>query len=303
MASVVPSATAALAKMASERRTTSIHIEDHRVDDGSQSHSEDERDDRRESQQRRRPSAPARTNTNTSLVRTRPPSPTRPASAAPEKRRLFKRLIVCCDGTWLDSNSGAEKKPDPPSNVTRLARAINSYSRDGISQIVFYQNGVGSTGTAGNKIIGGATGDGLAGNVREAYSFLSYNYVEGDEIFLIGFSRGAFTARSIGGLIGHMGILTKAGVGSLPVIYKDFAHRYDGSYRTPQRDVPFPNKPPADSPEYPRELQRRGLTVLGVRIRAIACFDTVGSLGGVSLPMLSLSNLTCSIQAFRDSVG
>lgn len=134
-------------------------------------------------------------------------------------------------------------------------------------------------GTVTNKVIGGATGEGLAENVREAYSFIANNYNLGDEIFLIGFSRGAFTARSVGGLIGNFGVLTKAGLASFPIIYKDFSHRHERGYRSPMRDVPFPNKPSARSPEYGRELERRKLTTLGVRIKAIGVFDTVGSLG------------------------
>lgn len=209
----------------------------------------------------------------TSLVRVPPPGqPT---------EDTFKRLVVCCDGTWLDSNSGLDKdgKLIPPSNVTRLIRAIRSRNTVGVSQIVYYQAGVGSTGTTSNKIIGGAVGAGLADNVREAYAFIANNYDEGDEIFLIGFSRGAFTARSVGGLIGHMGVLTKEGMGSFAIIYKDWAHRFDRNYRSPSRDLPFPNKPSARSPAYAEELEHANLTTLGVRIRAIGVFDTVGSLG------------------------
>ncbi|KAB8356667.1 hypothetical protein FH972_024244 [Carpinus fangiana] len=167
----------------------------------------------------------------------------------------------------------------PPSNVTRITRAIKSQSADGIQQIVYYQAGVGSTGTLTNKIIGGATGAGLADNVREAYSFLANNYNEGDEIFLVGFSRGAFTARSVGGLIGNIGLLTKAGLPYFPIIYKDWAHRNTRSYRSPQPDLPFRNKPSMRDPMYVKRLEEKRLTTLGVRIRAIAVWDTVGSLG------------------------
>jgi len=153
--------------------------------------------------------------------------------------RSFKRLIVCCDGrklcakkatfeltiatgTWLDSASDRlqDGKIDPPSNVTRLTRAIRSQSSDGIPQIVYYQAGVGTSGDIVNRVTGGATGQGVAENVREAYGFIANNYAKGDEIFLIGFSRGAFTARSVGGLIGAIGALTKEGMASFPIIYK-----------------------------------------------------------------------------------
>lgn len=86
----------------------------------------------------------------------------------------------------------------PPSNVTRITRAIRSISSEGIQQIVYYQAGVGSFGTRSDRTIQGISGYGLAEHVREAYTFIANNYNNGDEIFLIGFSRGAFTARSVG---------------------------------------------------------------------------------------------------------
>lgn len=117
----------------------------------------------------------------------------------------------------MDSDNGLQDgKLVPPSNVTRLTRAIRSTSSEGISQIVYYQSGVGSTGTLGNKVFGGGLGLGVAENVREAYAFIANNYAVGDEIFLLGFSRGAFTARSIGGLIGAIGVLTRKGMEAFP---------------------------------------------------------------------------------------
>lgn len=114
----------------------------------------------------------------------------------------------------------------PPSNVTRLTHAIRSFSGEGIQQIVYYQAGVGSTGILFNRFVGGSIGAGLADNVREAYAFICNNYFEGDEIFLIGFSRGAFTARSVAGLICNIGVLTKKGLPSFPVIYKVILHDF-----------------------------------------------------------------------------
>jgi uncharacterized protein (DUF2235 family) len=116
-------------------------------------------------------------------------------------------------------------------------------------------------------------------NVREAYSFIANNYERGDEIILIGFSRGAFTARTVGGLISSVGVLTKKGLSYLPEIYKDVLHSRDRRYRSKNPDIPFPNKPSASNPRYAEELQRRGLTKMNVTIKAIAVWDTVGSLG------------------------
>ncbi|KAL8713038.1 MAG: hypothetical protein Q9220_002898 [cf. Caloplaca sp. 1 TL-2023] len=194
--------------------------------------------------------------------------------------RSRKRLIVCCDGTWLDSTMGLmDKKLPIPSNVTRISHAIKAKSKDGVPQIVFYQPGVGSEGNIINKIIGGATAQGLSGNIRETYSFLANNYSNGDEIFLFGFSRGAFTARSVAGLIGGVGLLTKSGLPDLAEIFKDFQHRGDPNYRPANPDRPFPRKPSANDPRYRTTLEQEGMTRLGIRIKAIGVWDTVGSLG------------------------
>src|SRR5271170_5302953 len=118
-----------------------------------------------------------------------------------------KRLIVTCDGTWLDSDNGlVNGQKQPPSNVSRIGWAMKETSRDGIPQVVHYQAGVGSMGGPFSRAMGGATGSGLKENVREAYSYLAINWREGDELSLIGFSRGAFTARSVPGMIGSLGL-------------------------------------------------------------------------------------------------
>ena len=218
---------------------------------------------------------------------------------------MFKRLIVACDGTWLNSDDG-EKNGDLaiPSNVTRISRAIKSVSQDGIPQIVNYTSGVGTEGGPLYKLISGTTGKGLPENVREAYAFLANNYHHGDEIFLIGFSRGAFTARSIAGLIGEVGLLTKKGLNDLPEVYEDCQHRRDPNYVPKHPDIPFPRKPSANDPRYAEELERRGLTRLDIPIKAIAVWDTVGSLGIPRIGLLQragLQNKQSRATAFYDT--
>src|SRR5258707_778399 len=92
-----------------------------------------------------------------------------------------KRLALFLDGTWnaVDSNT----------NVWRMKALCAPISTDGKSQLVFYEIGV-------NGVIGGSTGKGLDENIRLAYEWLIENYRDGDEIFIFGFSRGAYTARS-----------------------------------------------------------------------------------------------------------
>lgn len=118
---------------------------------------------------------------------------------------MKKRLIVCCDGTW-------QKLTSPyPTNVVKITQAIKPSCSKGISQIVYYDEGVGSGNIAGkllakaDKILGGAFGIGIDNNIEDAYRFLSLNYEPGDQIYLFGFSRGAYTVRSLAGLIRSAG--------------------------------------------------------------------------------------------------
>ncbi|KAL4967118.1 T6SS phospholipase effector Tle1-like catalytic domain-containing protein [Aspergillus stella-maris] len=135
-----------------------------------------------------------------------------------------KRLIVCCDGTWQDATADTS---EPPSNVTRISRALSRIaivedngSRREIPQIMYYQKGVG-TGL-GDKYFGGVTGVGLSANVRAAYGFLADNYADGDKIYFFGFSRGAYTARAVAGLVCQWGLLTPRGMDNFATVYDDF---------------------------------------------------------------------------------
>ncbi|MEU6080102.1 DUF2235 domain-containing protein [Streptomyces sp. NPDC047108] len=113
---------------------------------------------------------------------------------------MAKRLIVCCDGTW--------NVADQPSrtNVTKVALSVRPHA-DGVEQRVYYRSGVGTR--RWERLRGGAFGMGLSGNVLDAYRFLVDAYEPGDELYLFGFSRGAFTARSLAGLVRNCGILRR----------------------------------------------------------------------------------------------
>ena len=117
----------------------------------------------------------------------------------------MKRLVVCCDGTW--------NKPDNETitNVEKIARTVQTDPRaaGGDYQLVYYVSGVGAGSYAADRLLGGAFGFGLEHNVIAGYRFLAQNYEPGDEIFIVGFSRGAYTARSVAGMVGRVGLLTK----------------------------------------------------------------------------------------------
>lgn len=116
----------------------------------------------------------------------------------------MKKLIFCFDGTWNDIKSTG----DGISNVAKFAAMLDNVDGNGNPQIIHYDTGVG-TGRRG-RLTEGATGKGVLENIREAYLFLCMNFVEGDEISVFGFSRGAFTARSFAGLIEKCGIMRRA---------------------------------------------------------------------------------------------
>ncbi len=116
----------------------------------------------------------------------------------------MRNLVICLDGTW--------NKPDQqdhgrqvPSNVVKMARAVDLSNQ---SQCIYYDTGVG-TGNFLDRIVGGITGRGISENIFQAFQWLIENYHKDDKLYLFGFSRGAYTARSLAGLIGVCGIPQK----------------------------------------------------------------------------------------------
>src|SRR5687768_14597466 len=108
----------------------------------------------------------------------------------------MKRLSIFLDGTWNDEGSAT--------NVHSLSQLVAAVGNDGIPQEKYYDSGVGTRWH--NKVTGGALGRGLSENVRQAYAWLLKKYEDGDEVYIFGFSRGAYTARSLGGLIAGCGL-------------------------------------------------------------------------------------------------
>ena len=108
-----------------------------------------------------------------------------------------KRIIYCADGTW--------EKASSDSNVIKIYRALASSA----AQLGFYDDGVGADGTPIEMLIGGAFGTGLFAKVKQGYRTIAQNYQAGDQIFLFGFSRGAYTARSLAGMIAICGLPTQ----------------------------------------------------------------------------------------------
>jgi uncharacterized protein (DUF2235 family) len=179
----------------------------------------------------------------------------------------MKRLIICCDGTWQRIYAGNL------TNVALTARAGASRDAQGRAQIVYYSAGVGAS-LSGLSLWQGMTGADLDDNLLDAWLFINLNYEPGDELYLFGFSRGAYTVRSLAGLLRKIGILRRAHVDKANDALDLYRARHIGAdspeterFRTahaiawPRLTTPF-TSPPVD---------------LGIRYLGV--WDTVGALG------------------------
>jgi T6SS, Phospholipase effector Tle1-like, catalytic domain len=196
-----------------------------------------------------------------------------------------KCIILLLDGTWNDADLGARD-----TNIVRLreiiARSLDAKSTltppsinplttnsnqklvtgrtfQDIEHYVFYERGVG-TGPLLDRIKGGSFGDGLAGNIRRAYKFLSFSYQPGDHIFIFGFSRGAYTARSLVGYIAAAGLLKRENC------TQELERKAWEYYRTAPND-----RMPGIWTELTPWVNDRD----ALKIDCLGVFDTVGALG------------------------
>lgn len=120
-------------------------------------------------------------------------------------------LVVCCDGTWNTAEQSDGGVPTP-TNVVRLFNLVSERDKDGVEQKKYYHPGVGTDGGIVSRALGGGIGLGLDRNIKSGYRWLCANYTKGDRIFLFGFSRGAYTARSLGGMATRFGLIDPAGL-------------------------------------------------------------------------------------------
>jgi hypothetical protein len=188
----------------------------------------------------------------------------------------MKRIIVCLDGTWNSADRSSN-----PTHIVRIRDALaSSAGSTRTFQRIYYDEGVGTADPI-DRFSGGFLGAGLGLNVRQAYKYLSRHYEPGDEIYLIGFSRGAFTARSVAGFIGACGLLKPDACTSE---MEQAAWEY---YRTPTKDRPIGD-----------ELKLRERCHNELTIKCIAVFDTVGTLG---IPNSALNWIGQSRFAFHDT--
>lgn len=134
--------------------------------------------------------------------------------------RPARRLVLFADGT---GNAFTKQE----SNVWRLYEALDRTKPD---QIAYYIKGVGTAGWAPLAALDGATGIGVPSNVRKLYRFLCWNWQPGDKIYIFGFSRGSFTARTLAALIGSQGLIP-AEIDGVPVAHEEMQRNTMAAWR------------------------------------------------------------------------
>jgi uncharacterized protein (DUF2235 family) len=169
-----------------------------------------------------------------------------------------KRIAIFLDGTWNTLNNNT--------NVWRL-KSLCAPNEPG--QIVYYSQGVGTR--FGEKVRGGVEGYGLDNEIIDAYTWLIQVFEAGDEIFLFGFSRGAYGARSLSGLISKCGVLKPGAPLSIEQLYARYHRRTEKTIRQLR----------ADGPSSYATLEERWVAgyCVPTNIKFVGVWDTVGSLG------------------------
>lgn len=163
---------------------------------------------------------------------------------------MAKKIVFCADGTWDD--------PDSKSNVCQLYESLESIPE---VQIPMYDSGVGTNDTPFDRWLGGAVGEGLFRKIKDGYSAISAQYAPGDQLYIFGFSRGAYTARSLAGMIAICG---------LPTVMTTDSRCLDMAFEAYRNEAQRPMLLSDLNATY--KMDNAQIELLGV-------WDTVGSLG------------------------
>jgi uncharacterized protein (DUF2235 family) len=187
-----------------------------------------------------------------------------------------KRLALFLDGTWntVDDNT----------NVWRLKCLCAARDAEDVNQLVYYDAGLGTQ--FGEKIRGGVFGSGLGKNLKDAYEWLIDKYNPGDDIFIFGFSRGAYTARSLAGFVAKCGLLRSGAPLSINQLYARYTRETEPTIWE------LPDKAASDLTFEERWMLKYSQRI---PIKFIAVWDTVGALG---VPLFSIQGISRSTFGF-----
>ena len=202
----------------------------------------------------------------------------------------MKKIILFSDGT---GNTGGGVN----SNVWRLYEAIDANDRD---QVTFYDDGVGTQENKYIRAVSSGTGVGVRGNVKDLYSFLLHQYEPGDQIYLFGFSRGAFTARVLSNLLFYCGIANAKdadGDRKSPQQIADLSERAMKAYEARAFCDPRQGKPAQFRQEYGRRDPLNVDQEPGwFPLHFVGVWDTVEAYG---LPVDEMTNALASLGCLK----
>jgi uncharacterized protein (DUF2235 family) len=166
----------------------------------------------------------------------------------------MKRIAIFADGTWNSPERGGA------TNVLRMTRAVKPQT-EAAKQVAFYDWGV---GTDRKKLMGGISGVGIDKNIMDCSRFIVHNYDPGDQLFFFGFSRGAYTVRSLAGFIRNCGLLQRPHANKIGDAFRLYRKRTKAS---------GPNESEA------RSFRRKYAVADITPIEFVGAWDTVGALG------------------------
>lgn len=186
-----------------------------------------------------------------------------------------KNIVFCADGTWNHPGEIEDGLP-ADTNVYKFFKGLLQTA----AQEPHYDDGVGSDGTPVDRLLGGAIGEGLFQKIRDGYTTIARSYDDGDGIFLFGFSRGAYTARSLAGMIAVCGLPAPGKFTDQATIDAFGAYRA-GKSRQPLLD------------NFTKQYNARD-----VKITAVGVWDTVGAMG---IPGDLFAGLDTQLYGFLDT--
>ena len=198
-----------------------------------------------------------------------------PLAQAQTSTRKPRNIVVCCDGT-------GNQFGDCNSNVVKFYTALEISS----DQVAYYHPGLGTMGDpnqpsrlarAWSRIEGLAFGVGFKANVLDAYRYLMETYSDGDRVYLIGFSRGAYTVRALAGLLDGYGLLCRGNEGHLPYAWRLYRNQHSKSGRERRHAI----NPEIDAAEAFKET----FSHTGFTIHFVGVWDTVSSIGWIYTPL------------------
>jgi uncharacterized protein (DUF2235 family) len=230
---------------------------------------------------------------------------------------MSKNIIFLADGTW--NGKSMDKDSDGVLESTNVLRLYQNLAGNSVSnaienedekalldgqtpiQVAKYLHGVGDSDNLITKIAGGSFGAGLISRIVRGYTFISRNYEPGDNIYIAGFSRGAYTARALGGMIAKDGLLN---YDRLNIQSKEEAYRYGfyvwASYREKRQaslastviNSLWRRVISIGTPLHTEDMHRE------VPIAAIGVWDTVGAMG---IPVYANENERADLFRFADT--